>query len=188
MTLNFLIFHTVPLLISRKIALHFFVWKRGWKKKGRHACCLWEKFWGKFFGKRNENFWKRCLKADDVSCGEKNENASDNTLEKGAAGILHAEIALTAKPEKNLEIWPIIIIICGWRIPTCAFLYTWRENASLSWHLLLFGQCCQLFCFKDFSFLFLEKFSQKLFLQETSVLTFYLTLIFWRKNKFLIIL
>ena len=84
MTLNFIIFHTVPLLISRKIALHFFAWKRGWKKKGRHACCLWEKFWGKFFGKRNENFWKRCLKAEDVSCGEKNENASDNTLEKGA--------------------------------------------------------------------------------------------------------
>ena len=147
MTLNFIIFHTVPLLISRKIALHFFAWKRGWKKKGRHACCLWEKFWGKFFGKRNENFWKRCLKAEDVSCGEKNENASDNTLEKGAAGI-HEEIALT---EKNLEIWPIIII-CGWRIPTCAFLYTWRENASLSWHLLLFGQCCQLFCFKNFHF------------------------------------
>ena len=36
--------------------------------------------------------------------GEKNENASDNTLEKGAAGILHAEIALTEKTEKNLEI------------------------------------------------------------------------------------
>ena len=31
--------------------------------------------------------------------GEKNENASDNTLEKGAAGILHAEIALTDRKE-----------------------------------------------------------------------------------------
>ena len=56
MTLNFIIFHTVELLISRKIALHFLRENASERKKVNTLVAYEKSFGGNFSGKETKTF------------------------------------------------------------------------------------------------------------------------------------